>query len=443
MGRYETFRYSDAQALLKKAEELGVRLPMQDSVDPLLAPASLGGKAVPNRIAVQPMEGCDGSSTGAPESLTFRRYGRYAAGGNGLIWFEACAVSASGRSNPRQLTLTEETLEEFKRLVEATRHIARTRFGPAHDPYLVLQLTHAGRYSRKECRSKARVACANPFLDKPQEPVELFGDQELADIRSQFVAAADLASRAGFDAVDVKACHGYLMHELLSAFTRQDSIYGGTFANRCRLLLETVAGIRAALPELAVAVRLNAMDGIPYPFGFGASPTASDGPDLSEPLRLQQALVDAGCMLLNVTAGIPRHTPHFGRPYNRPARGGEKPPVHPLRSVCSLIELAGVFQGAQPSLPVVGTGYSWLRQFWPNVGAAVLERHGAAFIGLGRNAFAYPDAALDLMTQGKLEASKCCNACSCCTELLRNHQTTGCVLRDRPIYRNAYAHVTE
>ncbi len=239
MRRHEPFRYPSPEALLKKAEELGVSLPFQDSIAPLLSPARLTDRIVPNRIAVQPMEGCDGSEAGAPASLTFRRYGRYAAGGHGLIWFEACAVSASGRSNPRQLMLTEETLGEFKRLVEETRLTARTRFGPAHDPYLVLQLSHSGRFSRKEARSQAKVACFNPFLDKSPEDIELFSDRDLVGIRDQFVATAKLVQHAGFNAVDIKACHGYLLHELLSAVTRTDSSYGGTFANRCRLLLET------------------------------------------------------------------------------------------------------------------------------------------------------------------------------------------------------------
>lgn len=334
MRRHEPFRYPSPEALLKKAEELGVSLPFQDSIAPLLSPARLTDRIVPNRIAVQPMEGCDGSEAGAPASLTFRRYGRYAAGGHGLIWFEACAVSASGRSNPRQLMLTEETLGEFKRLVEETRLTARTRFGPAHDPYLVLQLSHSGRFSRKEARSQAKVACFNPFLDKSPEDIELFSDRDLVGIRDQFVATAKLVQHAGFNAVDIKACHGYLLHELLSAVTRTDSSYGGTFANRCRLLLETVAQVRTDLPELAIAVRLNATDGIPYPYGFGASPTADGEPDLSEPLRLQQLLMDAGCVLLNVTAGIPYYSPHIGRPYNRPAKGGKFPDIHPLSSVC-------------------------------------------------------------------------------------------------------------
>jgi 2,4-dienoyl-CoA reductase (NADPH2) len=443
MRRHETFHYRTPEALLAKACELGVALPFQDSIAPLLAPAALAVGHAPNRIAVQPMEGLDATHDGAPGDLTFRRYVRYAEGGNGLIWFEACSVAPAGRSNPRQLMLARDAKGEFARLVDRTRAAARARLGAAHNPYLVLQLTHSGRFSWKQAGARSKVACHNPFLEKFPEDVDLFSDDELSEIRNRFTAAALLAYQAGFDAVDVKACHGYLLHELLSAFTRADSAFGGTFENRSRMLLSTVAQVRAAVPGLAIAVRLNSTDGIPSPYGFGTGTTDSAGPDLSEPLRLQQLLIEAGCSLLNVTAGIPRYAPHMGRPYNRPARGGPPPGVHPLRSVVTLIDLAAALQRAQPGLPVVGTGYSWLRQFWPNVGAAVLARGGAAFIGLGRSSFAYPDAAIDLMTQGKLVPAKCCNACSCCTDLMRNHQITGCVLRDSALYKRPYVNLTK
>jgi 2,4-dienoyl-CoA reductase-like NADH-dependent reductase (Old Yellow Enzyme family) len=441
MRRHEPFRFPNPDALLKKAESLGVQLPFLDSVTPLLAPGQIAGKLTPNRIAVQPMEGFDGTPAGAPGDLTFRRYRRYVEGGSGLIWFEACSVAPFGRSNPSQLMLTEGTLSEFQRLVAMTRQAARDRFGSACDPYLVLQLTHSGRFSKIEKRSKRKVACFNPFLDASADAVELFSDNELDDIRDQFIAAAVLTRQAGFDAVDIKACHGYLLHELLSARTRTDSRYGGPFQNRTRLLLDVVEQIRTALPGLTLAVRMNATDGIPSPYGFGAAGTEDARPDFSEPLQLQQMLVNAGCGLFNITAGIPAHSPHIGRPFDRPVKGAKFPDVHPLSSVSSLIQWAAVFQKAQPLVPVVGTGYSWLRHFWPNVGAAVLAGKGASFIGLGRNAFAYPDAPLDLMNKGKLNPSKCCNACSCCTELMRDGQVTGCVIRDRPIYRSAYANI--
>lgn len=441
MRRHEPFRYHNSVELLKKAQELGVSLPFQESIAPLFAAFHIGDQKVANRIAVQPMEGFDGTPAGAPGELTWRRYRRYSEGGSGLIWFEACSVSDPGRSNPRQLTLTGKTRTEYLRLVEMARNTARKRFGASHEPYLVLQLTHSGRFSRRENRSKPKVTCYNPFLDKSRGEVELFRDAELVEIGDQFIAAAILAHQAGFNAVDIKACHGYLLHELLSAFTRTDSLYGGGFEGRTRLLLDIVRRIREAVPRLDLAVRLNATDGFPYPYGFGVDQGAEAKPDLAEPLRLQQLLIDAGCVLFNITASVPALSPHIGRPFERPARGAKCPDIHPLSSVCSLIQLAAVFQDAHPSLPVVGTGYSWLRRFWPNVGAAVIAQGGASFIGLGRSSFAYPDAAVDLMNLGKLDPAKCCITCSCCTDLMRNNQVAGCVIRDRTIYKGAYANI--
>lgn len=441
MKRHEPFRYSSSVELLQKAEDLGISLPYQDSIAPLFSSYCISDTQIPNRIAVQPMEGFDGSPAGAPGELTFRRYRRYSEGGNGLIWFEACSVSPSGRSNPRQLLLTKQTLGEFQKLVEITRNAARASLGASHDPFLVLQLTHSGRFSKNEGASIPKAAYFNPLLDKSRAAVAVIRDDELAAIRDQFVAAARLAQMAGFNAVDIKACHGYLLHELLSAFTRPGSCYGGDFECRTRLLLEIVRQIRDTIPHLAVAVRLNATDGIPYPYGFGVAKTEGTKPDLSEPLQLQRRLIDAGCVLFNITAGIPFYSPHIGRPFNRPARGARFPDVHPLSSVVSLILLAEAFQKAHASSPVVGTGYSWLRHYWPNVGAAVIAQKRASFIGLGRSAFAYPDAPLDLMNFQKLNPAKCCNACSCCTDLMRNNQVTGCVIRDRSIYKKAYGNI--
>jgi len=387
---------------------------------------------VPNRVAAQPMEGCDGTPAGAPADLTARRYERFGAGGAGLVWFEATSVAADGRANPRQLFITLETAPGFDRLVETTRSAARRRFGARHDPYLVLQLTHSGRFSRTAPEGGRRAACFNPHLDR--DPLPAWTDEELDHVSETFVAAARLAAAAGFDAVDIKACHGYLLHELLGAHTRAGSRYGGPFEHRTRLLLDIVAAVRAEVPALDVAVRMNATDGVPFPYGFGVPADGSDGVDLDEPRRLARLLRDAGCVLLNVTAGIPTHGPHVNRPFDRPVAGTAPPPEHPLIGVSRLLALGSAIAAGVPSVPVVATGLSWLRQFWPPVAAGLLRAGGAALAGVGRGMFAYPDAAADLMARGALETVKCCIACSRCTELMRLGSTAGCAVRDHPLY---------
>lgn len=432
----DRFQYKTGDALRRKAEALGVDLPFENDLRILLEPADVGGRRVPNRLAAQPMEGCDATPDGAPGDLTTRRYWRFASGGSGLIWFEATSVAADGRANPRQLFLSADTAPAFRRLVDLTREAARRRFGDRHEPYLVVQLTHSGRFSRTAGEGRRKATCFNPHLDR--EPLPEWTDEELDGVRETFVYAARLAADAGFDAVDIKACHGYLVHELLGAHTRANSRYGGPFEHRAHLLMDIVSAVRARLPGLAVAVRLNATDGVPYPYGFGVSPDAGAAIDLAEPRRLARMLADAGCALLNISAGIPSFVPHLGRPFDRPVAGTAPPPEHPLVGVARLLGLGAAIQSEVPAVPVVATGLSWLRQFWPPVAAGLLTRGMAVFAGLGRGAFAYPDAAADLMARGVLDQTKCCIACSRCTELMRVGSTAGCAVRDHPLYSSLH-----
>ena len=419
---------------------MGTALPFGHHVGILLEGTSVGGRRVPNRIAAQPMEGCDGTPEGAPTDLTVRRYERFGAGGAGLIWFEATSVAADARANPRQLFITPDTASAFSRLAEVTRSAARQRFGSGHEPYLVLQLTHSGRFSRTAPAGERRVACHNPHLDRDTLPA--WTDEQLDRICGTFVEAARLAARAGFDAVDIKACHGYLLHELLGAHTRTNSRYGGPFEHRVRLLLDIVNAVRSEAPDVAVAVRLNATDGVPFPYGFGSPADGRAGIDLDEPMRLAHLLSEAGCSLLNVTAGIPTHGPHINRPFDRPVEGTSPPPEHPLVGVSRLLSLAAEMQREVPEVPVVATGLSWLRQFWPHVAAGLLKAGGARFAGLGRGMFAYPDAPADLVARGALDPVKCCIACSRCTELMRLGSTAGCAVRDHPLYSSLHRSAT-
>jgi 2,4-dienoyl-CoA reductase-like NADH-dependent reductase (Old Yellow Enzyme family) len=334
--------------------------------------------------------------------------------------------------------LTRETQPAFRARVDATREAAAGALGPAHRPFLVLQITHAGRYSKPRGARSARAAPLNPYLDGPHAPEAVWADSDLDELRDVYIARVRLAMEAGFDAVDIKACHGYLIAELLGAHTRTNSRYGGPFENRTRLLLDVVRGARDRVPGAGLAVRLNASDLVPYPYGFGMATDGSQRIDLAEPRALVRQLLALGCCLINVTAGIPRHAPYAVRPFDRPIMGGAQPPEHPLVGVTRQIQLAAALQQEAGDTPVVGSGYSWLRRFWPNVGAAVVGRGMASFIGLGRGAFAYPDAARDLMTIGSLDASSCCTACSRCVELMRGGLTTGCVVRDPPVYMAAY-----
>lgn len=113
--------YTDICSFQEDNLTLQVNLPFSQSTDVLKLPLQIGAKTVPNRLACQPMEGCDGTADGSPDVLTARRYDRLARGGAGLIWFEATAVLKEGRANPRQLFICEDNLADFKRQVDTIK----------------------------------------------------------------------------------------------------------------------------------------------------------------------------------------------------------------------------------------------------------------------------------------------------------------------------------
>src|SRR5512136_360462 len=117
MATHETFHFRSLEELRQRIQELGLDLELSGDFSQLLAPFKVGNFTLPNRLVVLPMEGCDGKADGSPDELTFRRYRRFAAGGAGLLWFEATAVAHEGRANPRQLWLHEKTVPAFATLV--------------------------------------------------------------------------------------------------------------------------------------------------------------------------------------------------------------------------------------------------------------------------------------------------------------------------------------
>jgi 2,4-dienoyl-CoA reductase-like NADH-dependent reductase (Old Yellow Enzyme family) len=441
MKKDERFHFKDRAALEEKIWELGLDIPLSDDISILFSPVVISGRTLPNRFVVHPIEGADAEPDGGPSDLTFRRYRRFGSGGAAVIWFEAAAVTEAGRGNPRQLLTSARTAGAFKRLVEATRRAAAAKSGPDRSPLLVLQLTHAGRFARPRGRPQPVITQRSPILDALfQLPAvyPLATDDELASIRDAFISAARFARAAGFDAVDIKACHGYLVSELLSAFTRPGSRFGGPLENRTRFLLETAAGIREQVPGIGVTSRLNIFDGLPYPHGFGVGRDDPGTPDLDEPITLIGELLRTGVRLLSVSCGIPAYRPHIGRPFDRPMAGQAAADEHPLAGVARLLRLTGEVQRSYSSLPVVGPGYSWLRRFIPQAAAAAVETGKAALVGLGRGALAYPDWVSDLAEQGVLDPRRVCIACSRCSEMLRWGSRVGCPVRDAEVYADEY-----
>ncbi|MBN2506733.1 MAG: FAD-dependent oxidoreductase [Verrucomicrobia bacterium] len=442
MAAHETFNFQSLEDLRRRIEALALDLPLTEDIRPLLEPLQVGPFTLTNRMIVLPMEGCDGTPEGAPDELTFRRYRRFAAGGAALLWFEATAVVPEGRANPRQLWLHERTVPAFAALVRAAHEAAAQPEGREHRPVTILQLTHSGRYSRPGRVPTPIIAHHSPYLDPPQKlPADypLITDDDLERLEDAYVEAARCAHRAGFDGVDVKACHRYLISELHASFTRDPSRYGGpAFENRSRFFRNVVGKIRDAVPGLLVTARLNVYDAMAYPYGFGVHRRNPAQPDLSEPLALVRFLAEQGAPLVNITIGNPYYNPHVNRPFDVPTTGAPLPGEPPLLGVARFVRIVREIQTAHPGLAVIGGGYSWLRQFLPNVAAAALRQQRVSLIGLGRMAFAYPDCVRDLQTTGRFAPHKVCVTCSACTQIMRDGGRAGCVPRDGAVYGPIY-----
>lgn len=438
MSAHQRFHIRSLDQLRDEIRRLAVDIPVVESPAVLGQPLAVGGKRVPNRLAVQPMEGFDSLPNGAPGPLSFRRYKRYATAGAGLIWFEATAVLDEARSNPGQLCLHKGSVATFRELVDTVRRDARGRFG--FEPALVIQLTHSGRYSKPTGVPAPIIAHHSPILD-PQHKLPpdypLVSDDYLDRLQETYVQAAALAAEAGFDGVDIKSCHRYLISELHASFTREGK-YGGSFENRTRMLTETLAGIRSGVPGLFITTRMNAYDGFRYPYGFGVNRDDERRPDLAEPIELAKRLSALGAPLLNVTTGNPYFNAHLGRPYDFSIQGVPPAAEHPLEGLARFIAVVRGVQEACPGLPVIGAGYSWLRHFFPHVAAAVIGKGWATMVGIGRGAFAYPEAVRDILETGRMDPAKCCVACSGCTQIMRDGAMTGCVVRDSEIYGPQY-----
>ncbi len=445
--------FADPEALRDRLAELGVSLPVDDTVDPggplaesFVVDDAAGPLRVPNRFCILPMEGWDGTGDGRPSDLVRRRWERFGASGAGLVWGgEAVAVRHDGRANPRQLTIGPGSVEDLAGLLGALRTGA-ARTGVA--PVVGLQLTHSGRWARPDGPPAPRTARLDPVLDARvgAGPDSLLSDDELDELVGRFVDAAVVARDAGFDFVDLKACHGYLGHELLSAHDRPGR-YGGDLAGRTRFLVSCVDGVRAAAPTLGIGVRLSVFDPAPHrpdADGIGGpdpqaaavfGPVGPAGPELGEAVEVVSLLAERGVRMVCTTVGSPYWSPHAQRPAWFPPSDGYTPPRDPLADAATMLAAARDLRAAVPTgTVVVGTGYTYLQQFLANVGQATVSAGWVDSVGLGRMVLSYPDLPADVLAGRPLRTRSLCRTFSDCTTAPRNGLVSGCYPLD-PFYK--------
>jgi len=446
-------------------EAVGADLPVDEIAvtgdeSPLAQPYMYRGRQLANRFAVLPMEGWDGETDGGPSDLTRRRWRRFGMSGAKLIWGgEAVAVRHDGRANARQLVINEATVGGIAELRGELIGAHRERFGAAEDLLTGLQLTHSGRFCRpNSAKLEPVVLYRHPLLDdkfQVDDDSYVMTDAEVERLIEDFGEAAVLAQKAGYDFVDIKHCHGYLGHEFLSAVERRGK-YGGSFENRSRFLRETVELIRGWAPGLDIGVRLSAVDWIPfqaglnrigepapyhgdrYPYAFGGDGSGI-GYDLSEPRKFLALLQALDIQLVCITAGSPYYNFHIQRPAAFPPSDGYTLPEDPLVGVARQIKVTAELKAGFPNLTIVGSGYSYLQDWLPNVAQATVRAGMTDFVGLGRMALSYPELPADLLAGRSLERKRICRSFSDCTTAPRNGMVSGCYPLDE-FYKSSDAY---
>jgi 2,4-dienoyl-CoA reductase-like NADH-dependent reductase (Old Yellow Enzyme family) len=447
-------QFKSVDQLRARLAELGLELPVDDKIltaeqgSPLARPLKVGSFEVGNRWCIHPMEGWDANPDGSPSAHTLRRWRHFGLSGAKLIWGgEAAAVIPEGRANPNQTLATPSNFDGLVALRQALLEAHRERFGNTDELWVGLQLTHSGRFCRPEgARLAPRIAYHHPLLDAkfgidPNDSSLVMSDDELESVMDAYCEGAGLAYRAGFNFVDIKACHGYLLHEFLSARPR-DGAFGGDFGGRTRALLTIVDRVRSEYPDLAVGVRLSVFDSVPYQtshevgqpwphrvpyeFGFGVDERNPLKIDLAEPIALIEKLHALGVVAVNISAGSPYYNPHLQRPAIFPPSDGYLPPEDPLVGAWRQIDVARQCKRALPHVVMVGTGYSYLQDYLPHVAQAVVRSGWIDAVGVGRMVLAYPELPADCLESGRLARKKVCRTFSDCTTGPRMGLVSGC-----------------
>jgi 2,4-dienoyl-CoA reductase-like NADH-dependent reductase (Old Yellow Enzyme family) len=441
-------------------KELGHDMPCDDIVasgpsSPLGQPIEVDGMKIGNRLAIQPMEGWDCERDGRPSENTRRRWRRFGLSGGKLLWGgEACAVRPDGRANPKQLTMTAESQKDIAGLRDIAIAAHKEAVGNDDDLVIGLQLTHSGRFCKPNDNTKFEsiIAYNHPLLDRkfgyPKDrPV--ISDDDIKRLIADYVVAAKRAEACGYDFVDVKHCHGYLGHEFLSAVDRPGP-YGGSFENRTRFMREIIEGIRAEAPRLKIGVRLSAFDSLPfkpdparsvpgslgpgvpedcalpYPYAFGGNPDNPLEYDLTETKALFSMLRGMNVRFVNLTAASPYYNPHLIRPALYPPSDGYHPPEDPFIGVMRQLEVVREMKAAFPDFCIMGSGYTYLQEFFPNVAQAVVRMGWVDLVGLGRMVLAYPELPIDILSGKGQQKKRNCRTFSDCTTAPRNGIVSGC-----------------
>lgn len=438
MAQHERFHYKSAEDIKAKCQELGITLPFAENTKALTEALKIRNITLPNRLGSAPMEGADSTLDGSPSEMTLRRYEKVAEGGSAIMWFEAISVVEEGRSSMTQLLINEDNVDEFKKFTDKIKEAGLKKNGYA--PFLVLQANHSGRYSNPNNKPSPLIAYRHPYLERFRAADDscIVTDDYLKRTEENFGKGAYLAKKAGFDAVDIKSCHGYLFQEVASAFYRE-GIYGGSYENRTRLLKNSIRAAKVYEDDsFMVTSRVGIYDGYPEYAGFGQRLDTLEQ-DLTEPIQLIKDLKAMGLDMVDLTMGNPYATTHVTRPFDM---GKYPPEEHPFEGLYRMISSIGEVKKAVENITIFASAPTYLREYSDLYSAGAVEQGLCDGMLFGRMQFADPDFANEIK-KGRINKDRVCLTCGKCGDLIRSHKPTGCVIRDNKTFMPYYKEFME
>ncbi len=392
--------------------------------DALLQPIKIGDKSIPNRIAINAMEGGDADGEGNPSARTYQRYEGYFKGEAGFIDLEAITCQYDSVSSRNQLSVMPRNAKSLEKFVGHLKKINKNNV-------FVFQLTHAGEVSDPVSSKPIRVTEQPLFGFENAQKID---EKEFEKIIQQYVTSAVIAHDAGADGIDLKLCAGYLGSQVLRPFNRHNWKYGGSWENRRQFAFDLVDRIRDAVndPGFIIGAKVTLYEG--FPGGQGTTGPDSAVMDLSEPIDLLNGLEARGASYFIQTCGAPRHSLDIVKPAKSSPYMGYL--NHYFQKVCR--------DNLKPETVVIGGAYSIFRDGrQANFHAVAPEKNSLVFwgnknisegvtdmIALGRQSFADPSLPKKLR-EGKMQDVRWCTACDKCSILLVNQVHTGCILADK------------
>lgn len=337
---------------------------------------SIGNKLIKNTIVIHPLECNDANIDGSPGESTYKRYYRFAASGAGVIWFETMSISEQGRTNKNQLYLNTKNTDLFKILLSNMKKI--------NEALCVAQISHGGKY----CLSS--------------EGFKISKNYKILDLQKEkYIEAVRGAIEAGFDGIDLKLCHGFLLGDVL--FNLKDYAYFSTYYDRVIYVINLIKEIKNIISkDFLFTLRIDISEFL-----------KEKNLHFEDLIYLVYNLRDIGVWIYSFTAKKyyikPQKIEEFQNYYN---------------DIFSCIQKLKIIF---PDILTISPGFTMYKENAQYLGKDLLEKKIFDFIGFGRQALAYADFANDIIFHNGLVEKKCCIMCGECSKLRRTGKQVKCL----------------